>query len=45
LVLGDNNPSVDREAVTPANLIGRVCAIFYTTPGVQTVTPTALAQR
>ncbi|WP_404424030.1 signal peptidase I [Nibricoccus sp. IMCC34717] len=30
MVLGDNNPTVDAEAVTPANLIGRVCAIFYT---------------
>ncbi|MDX2186029.1 MAG: signal peptidase I [Opitutaceae bacterium] len=30
LVLGDNNPSIDAEAVTPANLVGRVCAIFYT---------------
>lgn len=29
-VLGDNNPAVDAEGVTPKNFIGRVCAIFYT---------------
>ena len=29
-VLGDNNPSVDRETVSSENLLGRVCAIFYT---------------
>ena len=29
-VLGDNNASVDREMVSGGNLIGRVCAIFYT---------------
>jgi signal peptidase I len=45
LVLGDNNPAVDHEAVTPANLVGRVCAIFYTTPGTQSAAQTALAQR
>ncbi len=30
LVLGDNNASIDAEAVTNANFVGRVCAIFYT---------------
>jgi signal peptidase I len=45
IVLGDNNASVDREAVTPANLLGRVCAIFYTASGPQGNAPTALAQR
>jgi len=45
IVLGDNNPSVDREAVTPANLLGRVCAIFYTSSGPQGNAPAALAQR
>jgi signal peptidase I len=45
LVLGDNNPSVDREAVTPANLVGRVCAIFYTSSGLPGNSPAALAQR
>jgi signal peptidase I len=45
LVLGDNNPAVDREAVTPANLLGRVCAIFYTSSSGQGTTPAALAQR
>jgi signal peptidase I len=45
LVLGDNNPSVDREAVTPANLLGRVCAIFYTSSGQPGNGPAALAQR
>jgi signal peptidase I len=45
LVLGDNNPAVDREAVTPANLLGRVCAIFYTGPGQHTDTTAAMAQR
>jgi len=45
LVLGDNNTAVDREAVTPANLLGRVCAIFYTSSGPQGNTPAALAQR
>jgi len=29
-VLGDNNAKADREVVTEDNLIGRVCAIFYT---------------
>lgn len=29
-VLGDNNPSIDRETVSGRNLLGRVCAIFYT---------------
>jgi signal peptidase I len=45
LVLGDNNPAVDHEAVTSANLVGRVCAIFYTAPGTQNAAQTALAQR
>lgn len=46
IVLGDNNSSVDRETVTPANLVGRVCAIFYTSaPGFMTTEPTALANR
>lgn len=45
LVLGDNNPAVDREAVTPANLVGRVCAIFYTSAGQTGNGPAALAQR
>jgi len=45
LVLGDNNPSVDREAVSNANLIGRVCAIFYTSTGSYTSTRTAAASR
>ncbi len=44
-VLGDNNSAVDRELVTPANLLGRVCAIFYTSPGSQSNAPAALAQR
>jgi len=44
-VLGDNNSAVDREMVTPANLLGRVCAIFYTSPGTQGTVPAALAQR
>lgn len=29
-VLGDNNTSIDRETVSAANFLGRVCAIFYT---------------
>jgi len=29
-VLGDNNSSIDLDTVTPQNLLGRVCAIFYT---------------
>jgi len=45
LVLGDNNASIDREAVTPDNIIGRVCAIFYSSPGSQSASATALAQR
>ncbi len=44
-VLGDNNSSVDREAVTADNLIGRVCAIFYSSSGSATTTATAMAQR
>lgn len=45
IVLGDNNSTVDRETVTPTNLVGRVCAIFYTSPGVGPSGPTALAHR
>ena len=44
-VLGDNNARVDREAVTEANLLGRVCAIFYTSSGSRGVNQAALAQR
>jgi signal peptidase I len=44
-VLGDNNASVDRDAVTAANLLGRVCAIFYTSSGSPDATETALAQQ
>lgn len=44
LVLGDNNPSVDREAVTPANFLGRVCAIFYTSSSSASSSATAFAQ-
>ena len=35
-VLGDNNASVDRETVSAENLLGRVCAIFYTATDKQT---------
>lgn len=45
IVLGDNNSSVDREAVTPNNFVGRVCAIFYTSEGAAPAIPTALAQK
>jgi hypothetical protein len=45
LVLGDNNGSIDREAVTQNNLVGRVCAIFYTSSGGVPSGPAALAQR
>lgn len=45
IVLGDNNSSVDRETVTNTNLVGRVCAIFYTSPGAGSSGPTALANR
>ncbi|MFT3783359.1 MAG: signal peptidase I [Nibricoccus sp.] len=45
IVLGDNNSSVDNEFVTPANFMGRVCAIFYTTPGPRGFEQTALAHR
>ena len=44
-VLGDNNSRVDREAVTAGNLLGRVCAIFYTSSGPQDVSLAAMAQR
>ncbi len=45
LVLGDNNGSVDREAVTRQNFVGRVCAIFYTSAGALAEGSTAVAQR
>ncbi len=45
LVLGDNNPTIDREAVTSANLLGRVCAIFYTAAGSTIDGQAALARR
>ena len=32
-VLGDRNASIDRETVSSCNLLGRVCAIFYTSGG------------
>lgn len=32
-VLGDSNASIDRETVSSGNLLGRVCAIFYTSGG------------
>jgi signal peptidase I len=43
LVLGDNNPSVDRESVDATNLVGRVCAIFYTSGGGFASAPSAAA--
>ncbi len=45
LVLGDNNPSIDREAVTDGNFLGRVCAIFYTGDSSVEGAPAALARR
>jgi signal peptidase I len=45
LVLGDNNPTIDREAVTSVNLLGRVCAIFYTAAGGSIEGEAALARR
>jgi signal peptidase I len=45
LVLGDNNASIDREAVTGGNLLGRVCAIFYTAAGSSVDGQAALARR
>lgn len=45
LVLGDNNASIDREAVTGSNLLGRVCAIFYTAAGSSIDGQAALARR
>jgi signal peptidase I len=45
MVLGDNNAAVDQETVSPANFVGRVCAIFYTSPGPATTVPAALAHR
>jgi signal peptidase I len=45
LVLGDNNPAIDRESVHAANLLGRVCAIFYTAAGTQLEGRAALARR
>ncbi len=45
LVLGDSNASIDRESVTATNFLGRVCAIFYTSAGAASSSPTAFAQR
>jgi len=45
LVLGDNNPAIDREAVRAGNLLGRVCAIFYTSAGSTLDGQAALARR
>ena len=46
-VLGDNNVSVDRETVSAENLLGRVCAIFYTATDKQSANAqlTAVASR
>lgn len=44
-VLGDNNGSIDAEAVTPANFQGRVCAIFYTASSGAPSNDDALAER
>lgn len=44
-VLGDNNGRVDRETVTQENLLGRVCAIFYTSSDSRDTSLDALAQR
>ena len=44
-VLGDNNGSVDSEAVTPTNFQGRVCAIFYTSSSGTPSSDDALAER
>jgi signal peptidase I len=45
LVFGDNNEAVDAEVLTETNFLGRVCAIFYTTPGAESSVSAALAQR
>lgn len=45
LVLGDNNGSIDPEAVTADNFVGRVCAIFYTAAAENAMGPAAFAQR
>ncbi len=45
LVLGDNNGSIDAEVVSPKNLIGRVCAIFYTSDGKEPDSASAMARR
>ena len=45
IVLGDNNSAVDRETVSAANLVGRVCAIFYTSSSTASTEATALAHR
>ncbi len=42
VVVGDANPTPDQESVTPSNLVGRVCAIFYSSEGLPT-SPTAIA--
>jgi signal peptidase I len=44
-VLGDNNGSVDAEAVTSSNFQGRVCAIFYTSSSGMPSNDDALAER
>ena len=44
-VLGDNNGSVDAEAVTAGNFQGRVCAIFYTSSSGDASSEAALAER
>lgn len=44
-VLGDNNAAIDRESVTAGNIVGRVCAIFYSAPGSQPPAHAAVAQR
>ena len=41
-VLGDNNASVDHDTVSSDNLLGRVCAIFYTSADAGPVTQASL---
>jgi hypothetical protein len=43
--LGDNNAKADREAVTEDNLIGRVCAIFYSSSSRPEPATTTIARR
>lgn len=45
LVLGDNNSTIDTEAVTSRNFVGRVCAIFYTSAASTGTSNAALARR